>query len=67
MKKTLTIIIHYIKKILIGTWDTVFYVLGSPYEQQAKKLDSEKIDPLFRGPVNEKSDQKVFRANKTSN
>ena len=51
-------------KLLIGIWDFVFYIVGAPYEQQAKKLDAQKVDPIFRGPINEKSDRTVYRANK---
>ncbi|QSZ42967.1 hypothetical protein GJV85_12900 [Sulfurimonas aquatica] len=54
-------------KIVKGIWDVLSYFFGFPYEAQANKIDSEKIDPLFRGPENEKSDQKIYRANKVSN
>lgn len=57
----------YFVKIIVGIWDAVFYIVGAPYEQQAKKLDAEKVDPLFRGPENPKTDHKAYRANKVSN
>lgn len=66
MKKVLMNIKKTIFKLLIGIWDFVFYIVGAPYEQQAKKLDAEKADHIFRGPANAKSDRTVYRANKTS-
>ena len=65
MKKVLTKIKDAALKLLIGAWDFAFYIVGAPYEQQAKKLDAQKVDPLFRGPANKKSDRTIYRANKT--
>ncbi len=55
-----------IKRFFIKVWDLAFYVLGAPYEQQAKKLDWDKKDEAFRGPQNPKSKKTHYRANKVS-
>ena len=55
-----------IKKFVIGVWDFVFYLIGAPYEQQAKKLDWDEKDEAFRGPQNPKSNKTHYRANKVS-
>jgi hypothetical protein len=56
----------FIKKILIGIWDFVFYFIGAPYEQQAKKLNWDEKDAAFRGPENPKTKKPYYRANKVS-
>lgn len=56
----------YIKHFFIKIWDFAFYILGAPYEQQAKKLDWDAKDAAFRGPKNPKSNKKHYRANKVS-
>jgi len=55
-----------IKKNFIKVWDLAFYVLGAPYEQQAKKLDWDENDTAFRGPQNPKTKKKHYKANKVS-
>jgi len=30
-------VVRLIKKFLIGVWDFIFYLVGAPYEEQAKK------------------------------
>ena len=55
-----------IKKFLIGVWDFIFYFIGAPYEQQAKKLDWDEKDAAFRGPENPKTKKKHYKANKVS-
>ena len=55
-----------IKKFLIGVWDFIFYLIGAPYEKQAKKLDWDEKDAAFRGPKNPKSNKTHYRANKVS-
>ena len=55
-----------IKRFFIKVWDISFYVLGAPYEQQAKKLDWDEKDEAFRGPQNPKSKKTHYRANKVS-
>jgi hypothetical protein len=62
MKKLFTLI----KKFLIGIWDFIFYLVGAPYEQQAKKLNWDEKDATFRGPENPKTKQTHYRANKVS-
>ena len=57
-------ILTRIKKLLIGVWDFVFYLLGAPYEEQAKKLDWDEKDAAFRGPENPKTKITHYRANK---
>ena len=63
----MTTIWNYFVKIIVSVWGPLSYIFGFPYEKQARKLDSEKIDPLFRGPENDKSNRTVYRANKVSN
>lgn len=55
-----------IKRFFIKVWDVAFYVLGAPYEQQAKKLDWDEKDEAFRGPQNPKTKKTHYRANKVS-
>ena len=55
-----------IKKFFIRVWDLAFYVLGAPYEQQAKKLDWDEKDTAFRGPQNPKTKKTYYKANKVS-
>lgn len=55
-----------IKKFIIGIWDFIFYLIGAPYEEQAKKLDWDNKDTLFRGPENPKTQKTHYRANKVS-
>ena len=55
-----------IKKFFIRVWDIAFYVLGAPYEQQAKKLDWDEKDEAFRGPQNPKTKNTHYRPNKVS-
>ena len=55
-----------IKKFLIGIWDFIFYLIGAPYEEQAKKLDWDEKDAAFRGPENPKTKKTHYRANKVS-
>ena len=55
-----------IKKFFIKVWDIAFYVLGAPYEQQAKKLDWDEKDEAFRGPQNPKTKNRTNRPNKVS-
>lgn len=55
-----------IKRFFIKVWDISFYVLGAPYEQQAKKLDWDEKDEAFRGPQNPKSKKTHYKANKVS-
>ena len=62
MKKLFT----FIKKFFIKIWDISFYVLGAPYEQQAKKLDWDEDDKAFRGPQNPKTKKTYYKANKMS-
>jgi len=59
-------IVGPIKKFFIRIWDIAFYILGAPYEQQAKKLNWDEKDEAFRGPQNPKSKKKYYRANKVS-
>lgn len=54
-------------KLLQSSWDFLSYFFGFPYEQQAKNLDLDKVDPTLRGPENPVSDRKIYRANKVSN
>jgi hypothetical protein len=55
-----------LKKIAKHIWNIFSSFVGAPYEQQAKNLDLDKVDPTLRGPENPKSDRKVYRANKVS-
>lgn len=55
-----------IKTFFIKVWDIAFYVLGAPYEKQAKKLDWDEKDHAFRGPKNPKTKRTHYRANKVS-
>ena len=57
------ILITLLKRI----WNIFSYFFGFPYEAQANKIDSAKADPFLRGPVNEKKDYTIYRANKVSN
>lgn len=59
-------IFRFIKKLAIGIWDFFFYLVGAPYEQQAKKLDWDEKDAAFRGPDNPKTKKTHYRANKVS-
>ena len=59
-------IIKFIIKIIVGIWDFIFFFFGFPYEEQANKLDLEKIDDALRGPANNKTTHTIYRANKVS-
>ncbi len=59
-------IFQLIKKFLIGIWDFIFYLIGAPYEEQAKKLDWDEKDATFRGPANPKTKKTHYKANKVS-
>jgi len=59
-------IFGYIKKFFIKIWDFTFYLVGAPYEEQAKKLDWDEKDAAFRGPENPKTKKTHYRANKVS-
>jgi hypothetical protein len=59
-------ILGFIKKFFMKIWDISFYVLGAPYELQAKKLDWDEKDEAFRGPQNPKSQGTHYRPNKVS-
>lgn len=59
-------IIKYSNKTIVGIWDFVFFFFGFPYEAQASKLKLDKIDHILRGPENEKTTRKIYRANKVS-
>ena len=52
--------------IIVGIWDFVFFFFGMPYEQQASKLKLDDYDDIIRGPVNEQTSHKSYRANKVS-
>ena len=56
----------YIKKFFVGVWDFIFYFIGAPYEEQAKKLDWDEKDATFRGPENPKTKKTHYKANKVS-
>lgn len=56
-----------IRTLIIGIWDFFFLFLGVPYEEQAKRLRLDDIDPLMTGPENEKTTHQFYRANKVSN
>ncbi len=55
-----------LKKIAKHAWNVFSSLVGSPYEQQARNLDLDKVDPLLRGPENPTTNRKVYRANKVS-
>lgn len=59
-------IIRSIKNFFIKIWDFVFFFFGMPYEEQAKKLDWDEKDAVFRGPENPKTKKTHYRANKVS-
>ena len=52
------------KKIAKYIWNVFSSLVGAPYEQQAKNLDLDKVDPMLRGSQNPKSDRKVYKPNK---
>lgn len=62
----MTQILGFIKKNFVAMWDFIFYLIGAPYEKQAKKLDWDEKDAAFRGPKNPKSKKTHYRANKVS-
>ena len=62
MKYLLTVL----KKIAQTTWNIFSSLFGVPYEKQARNLDLDKVDSIFRGPNNDKSNKKVYRANRAS-
>lgn len=62
----MTQILGFIKKFFVAMWDFIFYLIGAPYEEQAKKLDWDEKDTAFRGPKNPKSKKTHYRANKVS-
>lgn len=66
MKYIFGLIRQYITKFIVGIWDFVFFFFGFPYEKQANKLDLNKLDDTLRGPPNEKTTHKIYRANKVS-
>lgn len=49
---------------IVGVWNFLSFFFGFPYEQQANKLDLKKVDPLFRGPQNDKTPHKIYRPNR---
>ena len=53
-------------KYLLKIWDFIFYLVGAPYEEQAKRLDWDEKDAAFRGPENPKTKKTHYRANKVS-
>lgn len=57
----------YIFKLLVGIWDFIFFFFGITYEKQASKLKLDELDNRLRGPENEKTTHKIYRANKVSN
>ena len=57
----------YTKMFFVGIWDFIFFFFGMPYEEQAGKLDLEKIDSVLRGPENEVTKHQFKRANRASN
>lgn len=59
-------LINFGVKVIIGIWDFVFFFFGMPYEEQASKLKLDEYDDIIRGPVNEKTSHKSYRANKVS-
>lgn len=62
----MTQILGFIKKFFVAMWDFIFYLIGAPYEEQAKKLDWDEKDAAFRGPKNPKSKKTHYKANKVS-
>ncbi|MDM5263269.1 hypothetical protein PF327_03590 [Sulfurovum sp. XTW-4] len=59
-------VFRLIKNFFIGIWDFIFYLIGAPYEEQAKKLKWDEKDAAFRGPENPKTKTIHYRANKVS-
>lgn len=57
----------YIFKPIIFVWDAISLFFGFPYEKLAKKLDLDGMDSSIRGPENQKTTHKAYRANKVSN
>lgn len=57
-------LIKLITNISRAIWDGMSYFFGFPYEEQAKKIDSEKMDPALRGPENPVTSHQAYRANK---
>ncbi len=53
-------------KIIVRTWDFIFYFFGITYEAQANRLNLEELDNIISGPKNEKVTYTVYRANKVS-
>jgi len=64
--KYIIIISKPIVAIISKIWNFIFIFFGITYEKQAKEVDFENLDPLMRGPENEKSTHKIYRANKVS-
>jgi len=60
-------IFRVIRRFILGVWDFCFLFLGVPYEEQAKRLRLDDIEPLMSGPDNEKTTHQFYRANKVSN
>ncbi len=56
-----------IRRFFLGIWDFFFLFLGVPYEEQAKRLNLDGIEPVMSGPENEKTTHQFYRANKVSN
>ena len=61
MKTIFRFIIKYTRMVIVGIWDFIFFFFGFPYEKQASKLDLKKVDPVFRGPPNQKTTHKIYR------
>ncbi len=59
-------IFKFIRRVVIGIWDFFFLFLGVPYEEQAKRMNLDEMEPTLWGPENEKTTHQFYRANKVS-
>lgn len=67
MKYGFGVIYKFFQRVVLGVWDFFFLFLGVPYEEQAKRLKLDDLEPTFWGPENEKTTHQFYRANKVSN
>jgi len=54
-------------RFFLVIWYFFFLFLCLPYDEQAKRLNLDDIEPVMSGPENEKTTHQFYRANKVSN
>jgi len=66
MKYLFGMIFKAIRRVILGIWDFFFLFFGVPYEEQAKRMKLDEIEPTLWGGKNEKTTHTFYRANKVS-